>query len=368
MGIASLAVASPRSGADQLSDAKAQAAAITAKIQATDQQLQSLTDQYSAADYHLSQIRDRVAQTQSQIAQDQVAVDKDRAQLRKQAISDYTRGGTTNQVTDMFSTTNNVAGIRQLYTSIATGNVTTTVDHLHTAQANLQSEQNALQQQQAQATATRDTITAAKNQASALVAQEQATKNSVDATIQNLVVQQQAEAAAAAKEAATAAFNAKLTAAQSIAAQTSAQSAAPQRSGAGSDSGSVAAAPAAPAPPLAAGAAGAVQAAEGEVGVPYVWGGASPSAGFDCSGLIMWAYAQVGIGLPHFSGAQFAGTVHIALSDIQPGDLLFYGPQGADHESMYIGGGQMIEAPHAGANVRIVGVRTDGSTVIGRVQ
>ena len=104
------------------------------------------------------------------------------------------------------------------------------------------------------------------------------------------------------------------------------------------------------------------------MGVPYVWGGASPSAGFDCSGLIMWAYAQVGISLPHYSGAQFAATVHIPLSDIQPGDLLFYGPQGSDHESMYVGGGQMIEAPHAGASVRIVGVRTDGSTVVGRVQ
>jgi len=57
-----------------------------------------------------------------------------------------------------------------------------------------------------------------------------------------------------------------------------------------------------PPPPTSSGAAGAVQAAQGEIGVPYAWGGASFSTGFDCSGLIMWAYAQVGIGLPHFSG------------------------------------------------------------------
>jgi cell wall-associated NlpC family hydrolase len=123
-----------------------------------------------------------------------------------------------------------------------------------------------------------------------------------------------------------------------------------------------------PPPPLAGGVAGAIQAAEGEVGVPYLWGGASPSAGFDCSGLIMWAYAQVGISLPHYSGAQYSATVHIPLSDIQPGDLIFEGPQGSEHEAMYVGGGQMIEAPHTGAFVRIVGVRTDSSTVIGRVQ
>jgi cell wall-associated NlpC family hydrolase len=110
-----------------------------------------------------------------------------------------------------------------------------------------------------------------------------------------------------------------------------------------------------------------VEAAVSQVGVPYVWGGASPS-GFDCSGLIMWAYAHVGISLPHYSGAQFSSTVHIPLADIQPGDLLFYGPGGSDHEAMYIGGGSMVEATHTGDFVRIDGVRSDGGLVVGRVQ
>ncbi len=113
-------------------------------------------------------------------------------------------------------------------------------------------------------------------------------------------------------------------------------------------------------PPLAPGAAGAVQAAEREVGVPYVWGGASPSTGFDCSGLVMWAYAQVGISLPHYSGAQFEDTTHIPLADIEPGDLLFYGPGGSDHVAMYVGGGSMIEAPYTGASVWITAIRTGG--------
>ena len=115
----------------------------------------------------------------------------------------------------------------------------------------------------------------------------------------------------------------------------------------------------APLPPLAAGAAGAVQAAEREIGVPYVWGGESP-AGFDCSGLVAWAYAQVGISLPHYSGAQYDDTTHIPLADIEPGDLLFYGPGGSEHVAMYVGGGSMIEAPYTGASVWITGVRTGG--------
>ena len=109
-----------------------------------------------------------------------------------------------------------------------------------------------------------------------------------------------------------------------------------------------------------------MQAAEREIGVPYVWGGTTP-AGFDCSGLVMWAYAQVGISLPHFSGAQYASTTHISMADIQPGDLLFYGPGGSDHVAMYVGGGSMIEAPYTGASVWITGVRTDGLAGVGRV-
>jgi cell wall-associated NlpC family hydrolase len=369
-GATSLAtIAPPRAGADQLSDAKAQAAAITAQIQATDARLQSLTDQYSAADYRLSQLTGQISQTQHQLAQDQAVVAKNRSQLRKQAILDYTSSGTTSQAADLFTTDRNSAGIRQEYSALAAGNVTTLISKLRTAEAQLTSEQDALHAQQIQAAAARDTIAGAKNQASTLVAQEQATKSGVDATILKLVAQQQAAAAAAANAAATAAFNAKLAASQSAQKAANRPASPPQSSSGGAP---VATTPSpvatVPPPPLAGGVAGAIQAAEGEVGVPYLWGGASPSAGFDCSGLIMWAYAQVGISLPHYSGAQYNATVHIPLSDIQPGDLIFEGPQGSEHEAMYVGGGQMIEAPHTGAFVRIVGVRTDSSTVIGRVQ
>lgn len=362
---AAISVARP-AAADQISDAKAQAAAIAAKIQATQGQISSLSGQVQSADYQLSQLSGQIAANQAQVAKDQSDVAKDQSQLRAQAISDYTSTGTTDQVTQMFSSSPNTTDIRDEYSSIATGNVTTTIDNLHTAQSQLQAAQSQLQQQQSEATATRNSLQASENQASALVSQDQATLNSVNANIQNLVAQQQAAAAAAAKAAATASFNAKLAAAQR------AQAAAPTtRSGGGvgggGGGGGAAAAPTGPPPPSAAGAAGAVQAAEGEVGVPYVWGGSSP-AGFDCSGLVMWSYAQVGISLPRTSGDQYAATTHIPLADIQPGDLLFYGPGGSEHVAMYVGGGSMIEAPYTGASVWITGVRTDGGFVgVGRV-
>jgi cell wall-associated NlpC family hydrolase len=95
---------------------------------------------------------------------------------------------------------------------------------------------------------------------------------------------------------------------------------------------------------------GAVGFAMQELGTPYVWGGAAPG-GFDCSGLVMWAYAQVGVALPHSSYAQWGYGVPVSYDQLQPGDLVFF--NGLGHVGMYIGGDQFIEAPHTGAFVQI---------------
>ena len=86
------------------------------------------------------------------------------------------------------------------------------------------------------------------------------------------------------------------------------------------------------------------------LGVPYVWGGASPS-GFDCSGLVMYVYAQLGVSLPHHAATMFNYGVAISYSELQPGDLVF--ANGLGHMGMYIGGGNYIHAPYTGEVVRI---------------
>ena len=106
-----------------------------------------------------------------------------------------------------------------------------------------------------------------------------------------------------------------------------------------------------PAPPPASGVgASAAGIAMGQLGVPYVWGGASPG-GFDCSGLIMWAFAQVGVSLPHNAAAQYGVGAPVDRASLQPGDLVFF--NGLGHVGIYIGGGQYVHAPHTGDVVKV---------------
>ena len=86
------------------------------------------------------------------------------------------------------------------------------------------------------------------------------------------------------------------------------------------------------------------------LGTPYVWGGAAPG-GFDCSGLVMYVYAQVGVSLPHYTGAQFQYGVPVPRDQLQPGDLVFF--DGLGHVGIYVGGGSFIHAPETGDVVRI---------------
>ena len=111
-----------------------------------------------------------------------------------------------------------------------------------------------------------------------------------------------------------------------------------------------------------------------QIGVPYSWGGgnaAGPSkgidsgagiTGFDCSGLVLYSFAGVGIKLPHYSGSQYNLGRKIPSAQMRRGDVIFYGPGGSQHVTIYLGDGQMLEAPDIGLKVRVAPVRTSGMT------
>jgi cell wall-associated NlpC family hydrolase len=119
--------------------------------------------------------------------------------------------------------------------------------------------------------------------------------------------------------------------------------------------------PAAPAN-LAAGHPEAATIAMKYLGIPYAWGGASP-AGFDCSGLVMYVYAQLGILLPHYAAAQYGFGSPVSRDQLQPGDLVFF--DGLSHVGIYIGGGQLVHAPQTGDVVKISSLSDFGAGYVG---
>ncbi|MGH3049544.1 MAG: C40 family peptidase, partial [Gaiellaceae bacterium] len=128
-----------------------------------------------------------------------------------------------------------------------------------------------------------------------------------------------------------------------------------------------AAAPPAPAPPASSsagpGVPQAAQVALRYLGIKYTWGGASPGTGFDCSGLVMYVYEQLGIALPHQSQSQWNYGVPVSRSQLLPGDLVFY--DALSHVAIYIGNGQVVHAPQTGDVVKISAVDAAGGSYAG---
>ena len=100
----------------------------------------------------------------------------------------------------------------------------------------------------------------------------------------------------------------------------------------------------------------AVQVAYAQLGDPYVWAADGPGS-FDCSGLTLYAWGAAGVSLPHSAAAQYASIKHVAISDLQPGDLVFYYSP-ISHVGIYIGGGKIIDAPYSGLSVHITSLHT----------
>ena len=103
----------------------------------------------------------------------------------------------------------------------------------------------------------------------------------------------------------------------------------------------------------------------GAVGIPYRWGGESPSSGFDCSGLVRWTYGRLGIELPHSSYALYGEGRRVPEARLEPGDLLFF--EGLGHVGLYLGHGRMVHAPQSGRDVEVVRLARSnyGSRLVG---
>jgi cell wall-associated NlpC family hydrolase len=368
----------PTASADQISDLKAQAAAVKARIDALGLQESALAEKYDQAKLTLASLETKVASAQSRLQADQTTTDQARKALKQDVLQAYMTGGSDPLASGSGVASATTSLLRNAYESTLVTDQSEAIDSYHVAVLQQQADETDLKQQQ----------TAAQNEVAVISADRTAVSNSanqltaleshINGQVATLIAQQQAAEAAAAQAAAARArqIAAEQAAAAAAAAHQTTQSNTGTSTGTGgsttngtgsgsNDNGGGGSGPYTPPPGVSSAAAIAVAAAESRVGDWYVWAAAGPST-FDCSGLVMWAYAQAGVSLPHYSGAQYADTVHIPMSDLQPGDLVFFSDPG-EHVAMYVGNGMIIEAPYTGATVHIIPMYS-GFVLAGRVE
>ena len=343
--------------ADQMSNLQAKAQALAARISSLGAQEETLSERYDQAQYQVDQLQNQVAAAQAQLAAAQATTQKARQALKADAITAYVNGGDNPLSSGNAIQSATSSLLRAEYVNTLATNQSDDIDQYRLAALQEEAAANQLKKQQTAAQVQLATLASARQAVSATSAQLTSNQRQVDQQIAQLKAQQLAAERAAAQAAAE-----RRAAAAALAQQQAAALAAEvaQLQGPAQTASTVNYSP----PPVGSGASGAVQAAESRVGDWYQWGAAGPNT-FDCSGLVMWAYAQVGVSLPHYSGAQYNDTTHIPMSALQPGDLVFFSDPG-EHVAMYVGGGDIIEAPHTGTQVHIVPMYS-GFTLAGRV-
>jgi cell wall-associated NlpC family hydrolase len=317
--------------ADQTSDKQAEAAQIASKLDALDAQMMDLNSQYERANFELHQTQQKVADAQRLADETQQELQARQEQLRGYAVSAYQGGNDSPGLDAMLTTAPDEGVIKRAYVESVSGTRQDYVDALKTAKAAAKDDSTRLAQAQAEAERKASEIEKARTDAAAARNQQQALNDRVQGELATLVAQEQArrqaEQAAAAPPPAP------------VATRVAPASPAPRST---SPSPVVVDAPAPP-PGNGGAASTAISAALSQVGKPYVWGAAGPDA-YDCSGIVLWAYAKAGVSLPHYSGAMYNMTTRISASQLQPGDLVFYGPGGSDHVAIYMGGNQLVHA------------------------
>jgi peptidoglycan DL-endopeptidase CwlO len=323
-------------GADSISSARRQAGAAEAHLNELYAQEDAAVNAYDAAKARLDRVQSQIRANKLRLKAAKRTLNAARAQLSALVVSAYKAGDpdATMYLLASRSFTNLVDRVDAM--NRTSKSQTALLLQVAAAERRVERERTILRAEKVRADHLVKKTGAAAAHVRSLVAGQQTLIQNLNAHVRKLIAQRKARLAAEAR--------ARAAAAAAAAAAASSQPTAPNPA-------PVAPPSSGPIPPGNSVGEQAVQIAMGELGVPYVWGGASPS-GFDCSGLTMWVYAQLGIYLGHFTGSQWNAGPHVPRDQLAPGDLVFFEP-GIGHVGIYIGGNQFIHAPHTGTVVQI---------------
>ena len=366
----------PAPNQSQINATQSQVSQIETTLGQEEQQTSILDDKYNTAQQNLQNAQTALQTIDANLTHERSAVEVDRRLVAHDAVQAYVYGTPQTGFASYFSSSATQNLERNQYTNQIVGNLTKDETALLQSEAELQTQEAAQQSEAAQAqseAAQAKTLELANEQEAA------ATKATLN-QVQGQLAQEVAQAAIqeAQQEAAAAA------AAHSAAAkQAAAAAAARATTVAGAVGGSSSGAAATTAANQAGGAVGpvggsaqgggggmaAVRAAVSQLGVPYVFGGEQAGVGFDCSGLVQWAWRQAGVSIPRTTETEWPALTHVSLNALQPGDLLFYynldSDNQVDHVVMYTGAGPygtstVIQAPFTGSTVSYSPIFTQG--------
>ena len=338
---AAAALAGP-ADASKISDTRAQVRAIEQQLNAMDIRLEASIQAYDGAQQHLTDVRHQIQQNTIKLRVAEHNLKVSRAQLAVFMVNAY-KGTDVNDdpaayvlgagsFTDLITRVEDVQRIGASEHALLK-QVTTAEHEISTRQAQLRSDERDAAKLVAQKRQQKAAIEAGLRQRRALLS---STKGELGHLLHERQVHQQQAAAAAA---------AALAQQQQ---QQQAQQAPPPSSGGGT--GSSGGGGSYNPPPAGTLGQQAAAIAQQYLGVPYVWGGASPS-GFDCSGLVVYVYGRLGVSLPHYTVSLWNSGAHVSRDQLAPGDLVFF--YSLDHVGIYLGGGLFIHAPHTGTVVQI---------------
>ena len=386
-----LAGAADPAAGDPVADKRAEAERVARELEDQGERVSVLAEQLNQAGIKAERVEEQVREAEVELAAADRQVAAVRARLRERAVASYVGGVRLPMEQLLVSGSANDVAVREAYVATVAGQERAVVETLDEAQERRRAQRADLEAARRSARAVLEEVAGQRKAAAEAADARQATLDRVQGELGELVAAERARRAAeearrvqadlaARQERATREQAARAEAAAAASRARQAEEASRRASttlaapiarlpvpGAGPvladpDPGPD---PDAPARPPAAGAEAAVAEARRQLGKPYVWGGSGPDS-FDCSGLTSWAWRAGGRSLPHSSAAQYSATTRVPVSDIQLGDLIFYGTP-IHHVGIYAGNGMMVEASETGTPVRTASIYRRDLVGVGRV-